>query len=93
MSVVPCLATATGAAEQQLPLLIVPPSQRKNEVVRLILDAREPAAQNGKASAYVSRHRFNMPPRERGLRKASLAIAMAAALLVFAVGWWASSIS
>jgi hypothetical protein len=76
--------------EQQLPLLSVPPSQRKDEVIRLIFEAPEPASQKVKAPAYVPRHLFNMPPRERGLRKVSLAIAMAAALVVFAVGWWAS---
>ena len=76
--------------EQQLPLLATPPSQRKDEVVRSILDAVEALPANGTALPYAPILPFTKPPpRERALRKASLAIAMAAGLAVFALGWWA----
>jgi cyclophilin family peptidyl-prolyl cis-trans isomerase len=76
--------------EQQLPLLLTPPSQRKDEVVRQFLDAVEPATTNGTMLPYAPILPFTTPPpRERGLRKASLAIAMAAGLALFALGWWA----
>jgi hypothetical protein len=76
--------------EQQLPLLLTPPSQRKEEVVRHFLDAVEPAASNGTVLPYAPILPFTPPPpRERGLRKASIAIAMAAGLALFALGWWA----
>jgi hypothetical protein len=74
--------------EQQLPLLATPPSQRKAEVVRLILHAPEPVALNGTGPDYLRRWPFVTPARDRGLLKASVAIAMAAALMVFALGAW-----
>ncbi len=76
--------------ERQLPLLPAPPSSRKAEVVRHFLDAAEPVSTNGSVPTFAPILSFAKPsPRERGLRKASLAIAMAAGLAVFALGWWA----
>jgi hypothetical protein len=74
--------------EQQLPLIAVPPSERKAEVVRLVLDAPQPVALNGTGPDYLRRWPFVTPARDRGLLKASVAIAMAAALVVFALGAW-----
>jgi hypothetical protein len=76
--------------ERQLPLLPIPPSSRKANVVRHLLGATEPVSTNGSTGTFTSILPFTQPsPRERGLRKASLAIAMAAGLAVFALGWWA----
>ena len=73
--------------EQQLPLLITPPSQHKADVVRLILNAPAPAQRNGIVPKPPARRSLPKPMRERGLRKVSVAIALAAALVVFALGW------
>jgi cyclophilin family peptidyl-prolyl cis-trans isomerase len=73
--------------EKQLPLLPVPPSERKAEVVRQILDAPEKASKR-RAPAYAPRLSFAELPRERGLRKVAVAMAMAASLAIFALGLW-----
>jgi hypothetical protein len=58
--------------------------------VRHFLDVTEPASTNGSVPTFAPILPFTKPsPRERGLRKAALAIAMAAGLAVFALGWWA----
>jgi hypothetical protein len=75
-------------AEQQLPLLDTPPSERKAHVIHLILNAPTPAAVVGGEAGYVRTPWSNTTTRERGLRKAALAISMAAALVVFALAWW-----
>jgi len=75
-------------AEQQLPYLATPPSERKDRVVRLILNAPNPAAHARTGAGYGRGAWSNTTARERGLRKAALAIAMAAALVVFALAWW-----
>jgi hypothetical protein len=73
--------------EQQLPLLPVPPSERKDEVVQLILNSPQPADNVHTRNGYIPMPRFGPTARERGLRKAAVAIALAAALAVFALGW------
>jgi hypothetical protein len=75
-------------AEQQLPHLATPPSERRDRVVRLILNAPNPAAHARTGAGYGRGAWSNTTARERGLRKAALAIAMAAALGVFALAWW-----
>jgi hypothetical protein len=71
-------------AEEQLPQLATPPSVRKDRVVQLILNAPNPAAH----ARYGRTPWSDRTVRERGLRKAALAIALAAALVVFALAWW-----
>lgn len=75
-------------AEQQLPHLATPPSERKARVVHLILNAPNTAAHARTGAGYGRTPWSNTTARERGLRKAALAIAMAAALVVFALAWW-----
>jgi hypothetical protein len=65
--------------ERQLPRLPVPPSAAKGRVIRQILTA--PLAPQRSPSAPSA--------RDRGLQKLSLAFALAAALALFTVGWWA----
>ncbi|HEY7307758.1 MAG TPA: hypothetical protein VH643_00220 [Gemmataceae bacterium] len=76
--------------ERQIPLLPVPPSTAKAELLRRLL---------GPAPADVARPALaELPrdwrsalapgPKERGLRKLSIAFALAASLLIFALAWW-----
>ena len=74
--------------EKQLPLLPIPPSERKAEVLRQILDVPVKASK-GNAPAYTPVLPFAEPVRERGLRKVAMAMAMAAGLAIFALGLWA----
>jgi hypothetical protein len=69
--------------ERHIPLLPVPPSEGKAELLRHLLraaprEALPPTLRWATAGA-----------KERALRKLSLAFAMAAALLLFALAWWA----
>jgi hypothetical protein len=76
--------------ERQVPLLPVPPSTAKAELLRRLLgpapaDAARPALAelpNDWRSALAP------GPKERGLRKLSIAFALAASLLIFALAWW-----
>lgn len=66
-------------AERQIRLLPVPPSSAKAAFVRRFRQSAPP----------VVLHRpvpWSTPPKERGLRKLSLAVAIAAVLAVFAIG-------
>lgn len=76
--------------EQQIPLLPVPPSTRRAELLQRILGpvpgdmARPPIAE----PPNHWRHTLAPGPKERGLRKLSVAFALAASLLIFALAWW-----
>jgi len=72
-------------AEQQIPLLPVPASSAKDAFVRRFRLA------GGRAGGPVVRRvplPWPTPAKERGLRKLSLAVAIAAVLTVFTLGLW-----
>lgn len=76
--------------ERQIPLLPVPPSTGRAELLQRILGpapadvARPPIAE----PPNHWRHSLAPGPKERGLRKLSVAFALAASLLLFALAWW-----
>src|SRR5262249_55714993 len=77
--------------EQRVLLIPVPPSGRKSAVLRCVL--AEPAAA-AKESTPVERPKLRpfvhgAPPRDRAPKKIALATALAAGLILFAVGLWA----
>ncbi len=72
--------------ERQVPLLPVPPSTAKADLLRRLLGTRAGEAA-GRPALWQSS--LAPGPKERGLRKVSVAFALAAALLVFALAWWA----
>ncbi|HWG47727.1 MAG TPA: hypothetical protein VN688_33495, partial [Gemmataceae bacterium] len=77
--------------ERQILLLPVPPSTAKAELLQRIVGPT-PAVAVGGATVERPTLRWSTlapGPKERGLRKVSVAFALAAALLVFALGWWA----
>ncbi len=69
--------------ESQVPLLPVPPSDAARE--RLLERLREPLPVPATLRVVVPELPF-VPPKERGLRKLSVALALAAAVVLFAVG-------
>jgi hypothetical protein len=76
--------------QQQLPKLPVPPSETKQAFLQRLV--AEPARTEQVTPVVPQLVRYNprVPSRkERGLQKMALAFAMAAAMLLFAVGWWA----
>jgi hypothetical protein len=80
--------------EQQLPLLPVPPSTRRERLVQQILQSSPatPASPTGvdpRRSLQLSGRSSSGSLKERGLQKLALAFALAAALACFAIGWWA----
>ncbi len=68
-------------AERQIALLPVPPSSTKDAFVRRFRRSVAPIVLHGPIP-------WSTPPKERGLRKLSLAVAIAAVLAVFAIGLW-----
>jgi hypothetical protein len=77
--------------EQQITQIPIPPSTAKAALLRRIRGteadgAPRPAVVEGLT---IWRHSSKPGAKERGLRKLSLAFALAAALLVFALAWWA----
>jgi hypothetical protein len=75
------------AVEQKLPLLPVPPSTRRDSFVRQVQRGEpilEPTIST--SDLWLS---ARPPAKERGLKKLALAFALAAGLVVFALGWWA----
>ncbi len=79
--------------ERLLPLLPVPASAARGELVQRVLSGPLPPpaepAPTPPVLPLLSRPSLpTAPPKERGLRKLAVAFAMAAALGVFAVGWW-----
>jgi hypothetical protein len=80
--------------ERLLPLLPVPASAARGELVQRVLSGPLPPpaepAPGPPVPPLLSRPSLpTAPPKERGLRKLALAFALAAALGAFAVGWWA----
>ncbi len=75
--------------ERQIPLLPVPPSTAKAELLQRILDTgpRETVRSAVAERPTLPRSPLAPGPKERALRKLSVAFALAAALLVFALGW------
>lgn len=82
-----CRAWQQGLAglEAQVALLPVPPSDGKRRLLKEIL-APAGAARAAAPLGIVLPMARATPPKERGLRKLSLAVAVAAAALLFAVG-------
>ncbi len=76
--------------EQQLPKLVVPPSETKQAFLqRLVTEpvrVEQPALTTPQLVRYNPR---SSSPKERGLQKMAVAFTLAAAMLLFAVGWWA----
>jgi hypothetical protein len=75
-------------AEQRLPLLAVPPSTRRDcflQQVRQGTALPEPTV----TPSELWLGAYRPPPKERGLKKLALSLALAASLLVFALAWWA----
>ncbi len=80
--------------ERLLPLLPVPASAARGELVQRVLSGPLPPpaepAPTPPLLPLLSRPSLPAaPPKERGLRKLAVAFALAAALGAFAVGWWA----
>jgi hypothetical protein len=76
--------------EKQIPLLPAPPSNARERVLRKILEAPAPAARTHTPVRPMPRLApLGVRIKERGLQKMALAFALAAALVVFAIGWWA----
>jgi hypothetical protein len=70
--------------ERQIPLLPVPPSTARDELIARVLGL--PPA--GAVRPTLPLSALAQGPKERGLRKLSVALALAASLLVFALVWW-----
>ena len=77
--------------EQRIPLLPVPPSTAKAELLARILSANPRAVVRQIVAVRPPARWSSMTngQKERGLRKMSVAFALAASLLVFALAWWA----
>src|SRR4051812_8691807 len=76
-----------AALEAQVALLPVPPSDGKRRLLKQLLAPAETAAERALPPLrIVPPAPRTTPPKERGLRKLSLAVAVAAAVLLFAVG-------
>ena len=67
--------------EQQIPALPVPPSSARDAFVRRFRTT------NGPVVRHVALP-WPTPPKERGLQKLSVAVAIAAVLAVFTLAWW-----
>jgi hypothetical protein len=75
--------------EQQIPTLPVPPSQTRQAFLQRLIT--EPVRPESPAPVMPQLVRFTPPGpsrKERGLQKMAVAFALAAAMLLFAVGWW-----
>jgi len=78
--------------ERLIPQLPVPPSSAKAELLGRLLGTPPAQAVRPPAIAQppaVWQSALTPGPKERGLRKLSLALTLAATLLVFALAWWA----
>jgi hypothetical protein len=76
--------------EQLLPNLPVPPAQTKAAFVQRLVAELVQTKQPAVAAPQLVRYTPRVPsPKERGLRKMAVAFSLAAAMLLFAVGWWA----
>jgi hypothetical protein len=76
--------------EQQIAKLPVPPSEAKQAFLQRLV--AEPVRAEKLAPAVPQLVRYTPPGpsrKERGLQKMAVAFALAAAMLLFAVGWWA----
>lgn len=76
--------------ERQLPLLPIPSSTAKELFLQRLLGtpSRETAGRTIADPSTLWRNTSLPGPKERALRKVSLAFALAASLLVFALAWW-----
>jgi len=74
------------AAEQRIPLLPVPLSTGRNHFLEQIRQGVPVEPTISASELWLGSH---SPPKERGLRKLALALALAASLAVFALSWWA----
>jgi hypothetical protein len=76
--------------ERQVPLLPIPPSTTKEQFLQRILGTPscESAGRTIADPATLAHYNLAPGPKEWALRKVSLAFALAASLLVFALGWW-----
>jgi hypothetical protein len=76
--------------ERLVPQLPIPPSTTKEQFLQRILGApgREASGRAIADPALLWRSTLAPGPKERAQRKVSLAFALAASLLVFALAWW-----
>jgi hypothetical protein len=76
--------------ERQVSLLPLPPSTGKEQFLQRLLGtpSRETDSRTIADPSTLWRHTAISGPKERALRKVSLAFALAASLLVFALAWW-----
>jgi hypothetical protein len=76
--------------ERHIPLLPVPPSNAKAQLLQRLLGPRPGETERPPIAdpSTLWRAALAPGPKERGLRKLSLAFALAASLLVFALAWW-----
>ncbi len=75
-------------AEQRIPLLPVPPSSRRDQFLQQVRQGTLlPQPTVTPSELWLGSHR--PPPKERGLQKLAVSLALAASLAVFALGWWA----
>jgi RNA polymerase sigma factor (sigma-70 family) len=77
-----------GALERAIPQVPLPPSSGPGATIQKLMQLPPPVPARGPC---VRLPRLPSPwgPREGGRQKLAVAFALAAALLVFAVGWWA----
>ncbi len=73
--------------ERHIPLLPIPPSTAKAQLLQRILGTHTDRPTIADPSN-LWRSSLTPGPKERGLRKLSVAFALAASLLVFALAWW-----
>ncbi len=74
------------AVEQQIPLLPVPASTRRDSFLQQVRQGNVlPEPTVSAAELWLTGYR---PAKERGLLKLALSLALAASLLLFALGWW-----
>jgi len=72
--------------EQQIPLLPVPASTRRDGFLQQIRQGNVlPEPTVSPSELWLGSHR---PTKERGLLKLAMSLALAASLLLFALGWW-----
>ena len=75
------LGRRLAVVERLIPCLPVPASSAKSAFVRRFLRTGGPVVKRVPLP-------WTTPPRQRGLQKLSLAVAIAAVLAVFTLGWW-----
>lgn len=76
-------------AEQRIPLLPVPPSSRRDLFLQQIRQGTVLPAPTTVTPSELWLGAYRPPPKERGLQKLAVSLALAASLALFALAWWA----